>query len=119
MPDFQGTRHIFLQPNDVMVPYAFEWTVCSCSTGNDGALPVGHSLASGVTAAHREDGTAILTMVAASSWTNNVGTIFLSYPSSVGAVTGRYHLTFTATISDGTTTYTKEFDFNRVLVRNL
>jgi hypothetical protein len=48
-----------------------------------------------------------------------VATILLSFPSSTGALSGKYHLTFTATISDGTTTYSKEFDFNRIMVRNL
>lgn len=120
MPDFQGTKSIILQPGDVKVPYSFQWTVCSCSTGNDGSIPFGHSISTGVTAAHREDGISMSTaIVAGSSWTGNVATILLSFPSSTGALMGKYHLTFTATISDGTTTYSKEFDFNRIMVRNL
>jgi hypothetical protein len=119
MPDFQGTQSIILQPGDSAVPYTFEFTVCSNSTANDGAIPYGHSVSSVVTAVHREDGTAVTTgIVSTSSETSNVVTLWLSYPTSSGALTGKHHITFTATLADATTTYTHEFDFNRLLVRN-
>ena len=120
MPDFEGTKPIFLQPSDARVPYAFEYTVCSATTANDGFLPYGHTLSSVVTSVHREDATVQTTAIlATSSATGQVHTVFLSYPTSVGAVTGKYHMTFVATISDGTTTYVRELDFNRLIVRNL
>jgi len=119
MPDFEGTKAITLQPDDSAIPYRFEWTICSASTNNDGALPYGHSLSSVVTECHRVDGTVVTTgIVSASSMTVNVLTLWLGYPASSDAQLGRHHLTFAATISDGTTTYTREFDFNRLYVKD-
>lgn len=119
MPDFEGSKPIFLQPSDARVPYAFEYTVCSATTANDGGLPFGHTISSIITAIHREDGTVMTTdILASSSATGQVHTVLLSYPTTAG-VTGKYHMTFKATISDGTTTYVREFDFNRLIVRNL
>lgn len=119
MPDFQGTQSIFLQPGDAAVPYTFEITVSSNSTANDGAIPYGHSVSSVVTSVHREDGTVVTTgIVTTSSETADVVTLWLKYPSSSGFQTGKHHITFTCTIADATTTYTRELDFNRLIVRN-
>jgi hypothetical protein len=121
MPDFQGTKAIILQPGDVMVPYTFTWTVCTASTGNDGAIPFGHSISSVVTVVKHESGLICTTgILTTSSCSGGVVSLFMNYPtSSSGYPVGKYHVTFTATISDGATTYTKEFDFNRLLVKNL
>ena len=119
MPDFQGTKSIILQPGDVGVPYTFTWTVCTSSTGNDGAIPFLHTVSGVVTTIHHENGTVYSTaLLAASSHTDPVTTIFLSYPTSSGAVTGKYHAKFVATINDGTTDFIKEFDFNRIVVKD-
>ncbi len=118
MPNFEGTKPIFLQPYDAKVPYSFEYTVCSATTANDGTLPYSHTLSSVVTSVHREDAE-IADIISASSVTGQVHTIWITYPATVPVYTGRYHLTFKATVSDGTTTYVKEFDFNRLIVRNL
>ena len=119
MPDFQGTKSIFLQPGDVKVPYSFTWTICTSSTGNDGAIPYGNTVSSVVTAIKHESGITCTTgILASSSHTAAVTSLFLTYPSSSGFLTGKYHITFTATISDGTTTFTKEFDFNRLVVKD-
>lgn len=125
MPQFEGTKTIILQPSDSNVPYKFEFTVCSGTTTNDGAIPNGHTITSTATyvKAHRIDGTAMTTgttgLIAASSHTGFITTIWLTYPSSTGTVGGRYHLTFYPTISDGTTTYVKEFNFNRLVLKDL
>ncbi len=117
MPDFQGTKAIILQPGDVMTPYTFTWTICTSSTGNDGAIPYAHTLSSVVTAIKHESGLVCTTgILASSSWSGSVSSLFLTYPSSSGFLTGKYHITFVITISDGTTTFTKEFDFNRLQV---
>lgn len=118
MPDFEGTKPIFLQPADSKVPYSFEYTVCSATTANDGSLPYGHTLSSIVTSVHREDA-GVVDIISSSSVTNQVHTIWISYPATAPVYTGRYHLTFVATVSDGATTYKREFDFNRLIVRNL
>ena len=119
MPDFQGTKSIFLQPGDVSVPYTFTWTVCTASTGNDGAIPYGHTVSSVVTAIRHESGLVCTTgILSSSSHSGSVTSVFLTYPSSSGFLTGKYHVTFAATISDGSTTYVREFDFNRLIVRD-
>lgn len=119
MPDFQGTKSIILQPSDVRVPYTFTWTVCSASTSNDGAIPYGHTVSSNVTTITHESGTVCTTgILASSSHTGWVTTLWLAYPSSSGFLTGKYHVKFVPTIADATTTYTKEFDFNRLIVRD-
>ncbi len=120
MPQFEGTNVITLQPNDINVPYKFEFTVCSGTTTNDGAIPSGHTLSSAVVTAHRIDGTVVTTgLVANTSMTGFVDAVWLSYPTSVGTVGGRYHIQLLPTISDGTTTYTKEFNFNRIVLKDL
>lgn len=119
MPDFQGTKAIILQPSDSMVPYTFTWTICSASTANDGAIPYAHTVSSVVTSVTHEDGTVCTTgILATSSHTGSVTSIFLTYPASSGFKTGKYHVKFVATISDGTTTFAKEFDFNRLQVKD-
>jgi len=121
VPDFEGTKPIFLQPYDVLVPYSFEYTVCTATTANDGSLPYGHTLSSIITYAHREDSVTTTGVIAASSATNQVHTVWLTYPTTVPVVTGKYHLTFKAIISDtgGSSAYIREFDFNRLIVRDL
>jgi hypothetical protein len=125
MPQYEGTSVITLQPYDTNIPYQFEFTVCSASTANDGAIPAGHTINSTATyvKAHRIDGTAMTTsstgIIAASSHTGFITTIWLTYPTSTGVVGGRYHLTLFPTISDGTTTYAKEFNFNRLVLKDL
>lgn len=125
MPTFQGTKTIILQPSDSNVPYKFEYTVCSGSTTNDGGIPWGHTINSTATyvKAHRIDGTEMTTsstgIIANSSHTGFVTTVWLTYPSSTGVVAGKYHLKFLPTINDGTTSYVREFDFPRLLLKDL
>ena len=121
MPDFEGFKSIILQPGDHEVPKQWEFTVCSASTANDGALPFGHSISSVVTTIHREDGTDVtVNILSTSSCTGNILTTWLQYTTSTGTgVLGKHHMTFRATITDGTTTYTNEFDFNRLILKNV
>ncbi len=117
MPDFEGTKVIILQPSDVAVPYQFGFTVCSGATENDGAIPFALTISSMAVTAHRQDGGIVTTgMIFNSSHTAWVTVVRLSYCTSSGAQTGKYHLTFAATLSDASV---KEFDFNRVQMRNL
>ncbi len=119
MPDFQGSKSIFLQPGDTKVPYGFKWTICTGTTENDGAIPYGQSVSSVLTAIKHESGLVCTTgILTSSSLSAGITTILLTYPSSSGFLTGRYHITFTVTIVDGATTYTKDFDFNRLIVRD-
>lgn len=117
MPDFQGTKSIILQPGDVRVPYTFTWTICSATTGNDGAIPFGYTVGSVSTVVKHESGVNTLTIITTSSHTHPITTLWLTYPSSAGFLTGKYHLTFTAIIT-GATSFAKEFDFNRLIVKD-
>ncbi len=119
MPDFEGTKPIILQPGDFGVPRQWEFTVCSNSTGNDGGLPWGHSLSSVVTTIHREDGTNLTaSILASSSCTGNILTTWLKY-TTANAIPGKHHIKFTATIDMVTTSYTEEFDFNRLILKDI
>src|SRR3989304_6100866 len=101
MPDFEGTKVIILQPSDVAVPYQFGFTVCSGATENDGAIPFGLTISSMTVTAHRQDGGIVTTgMIVNSSHTAWVTVVRLSYCTSSGAQTGKYHLNFAATLSD-------------------
>ncbi len=124
MPDFEGTKTVILQPNDNGVPYQYEFTVCSASTANDGTLPFGHTISSIAVSAHKIDGTDVTAaLIKASSYSSGSGdfveTVWLKYSTSTGIVTGKHHLMFLATIIGGTTTYVEEFNFNRVLLKDL
>jgi hypothetical protein len=117
MPDFDGTRVVILQPSDSAIPYQFGFTVCSGATENDGAIPYNLTISSMAVTAHRQDGNVCTTgMISNSSHTGWVTVVRLSYLTSSGAQTGRYHLKFVATLSDASI---KEFDFNRVIMRDL
>ena len=126
MPSFEGTQTIILEPDDSNVPDQFEFTVCSASTANDGGIPYGHTITSTASwaKAHRIDGTNMTTgttgLITATSFTSFTCTAWLTYPTSSGTVGGRYHIKFLPTITDGTTAvFVKEFDFNRVLLKDL
>lgn len=117
MPDFEGTKVIILQPSDVAIPYQFGFTVCSGSTENDGSIPFMLTIASMAVTAHHQGSTSATTgMIFNSSHTGWVTVVRLSYATSEGAQTGKYHLTFAATLSDASV---KEFNFNRVIMRDL
>jgi len=117
MPYFDGHKPIILQPNDNSIQYQFGFSACSATTANDGSIPYGLSISNSSVSCHREDGTICTTgIIANSSHTGWVTSVLLSYPTSSGAQTGRYHLTFKLTLSDASI---KEFDFNRLLVRDI
>lgn len=117
MPDFQGSNSIYLQTGDVHVPYQFTWTICTSSTGNDGALPFGHTVQAVSTTITHESGVDGTTgILSSSSQTGQITTIWLSFPTSSGILSGRYHIKFTGTIFDGVVPYGKTLRFNRLLV---
>lgn len=113
---FKTTDLVILQPNDLSVPYTFEFTVCSSATANDGALPYGDSAASVAVTAHNKAGADKTSEIISGtpSLADNVVTVVLNYPSTSG--TGTYHLTFVVTTSSGAKV---EFDFNRISARDV
>lgn len=115
--DFKDRKNIIVQPNDVAVPFGFEFTICSAADKNDGALPYGDSVASCAVSAHLgEDGTDKTSELinGTPSVAANVVTVDLDYPSTTGH--GVYHLTFVVTTANGVDI---EFDFNRVHARDI
>jgi hypothetical protein len=119
MPSFDGYKPIILQPYDSAVCYQFGFSVCSTTTANDGSIPYGLTISNSSVRCHKEDGTVCTTgIVVNSSHTGWVTSVLLTYPTTavVAVLPGKYHLTFKLTLSDASI---KEFDFNRLIVRNL
>ncbi len=115
MPSFEGTKIIVLQPSDSNVVYRFHFTVCSASTANDGAIPYGLTISQSSATCHREDGTNFSTqIISVTSLTSFATSALLSYSTAAGV--GKYHLRFKNTLSDGSV---KEFDFNRLVLKDL
>ncbi len=113
--DFQGNDIIRVQPSDTKVPYCFTFTYASACDGDDGALPHGTTIQDYDLTAHKSDGTdATSELIHSHSRSNNVVTVNLKYPTSLG--TGWYHLVFVLTLDTGTVV---EFDFNRVEVKDV
>ena len=118
MPDFTpSNKRILIQPGDSKVPYCFTFTVCSSETANDGALPYDTTISSYTVSAHKHDSSdtsATTDIISSSSRSNFIITVYLKYPSTLGA--GRYDLKFLLTLSNAAVL---EFDFNRVFVRDV
>jgi hypothetical protein len=112
---FQGVEDIVLQPGSDAVPYQFIFAACSSSTANDGSIPNGTTISSGVIKAFDEAGDDVTTeMVDSESNTSLVQTIWLKYPASSGA--GRYSLEMILTLSSAAV---MEFDFTRVYAKDI
>jgi len=110
MPGFKGRSQIRLQPNDLDVPYTFEFPPCSAADANDGAIPYGDSVASCVVTAHDPDGNNVTTeLITETSVANNIVTVVMKYPAT--SKDGEYHLLFVVTTTLGAKI---EADFNRI-----
>jgi len=117
MPSFDGYKPIILQPLDSSTPYQFGFSACSATTANDGSIPYNLTISNSSVSCHGQDKLDYTTgIIGNSSHTGWVTTLLLCYPTSAGALTGTYHITFKLTLSDASI---KEFDFNRLIVRNL
>ena len=115
MPAFEGIEGIVIQPLDEMT-YTFGFSVSSSATANDGSIPYGTTISSVAVTAHQaEDGTDVSDeVIVSSSVSNNVVSVKFQYDSDVGELL--IHLRIAVTLSD---TDVKEYDFNRVTLRNL
>ncbi len=118
MDSFQGNESITIQPGDINVPVSFRMVAASASTKNDGSMPYGSTLISATVLAHSANGTATTSLVANSTETGNTIVAYLSYSSALAA--SLYHVTVTATfsISGSTLVMAREYDFNRVFVKD-
>ncbi len=109
---WHGKDWIYLQPNDLDVPYIFRFTVCSTQNGNDGYLPYGTTISTVVVSASNTDGedaTADLIHGTPSVSDNDVQ-VNLDYPYA-----GDYKITIICTLDSGTKI---ETDFSRIRCGN-
>lgn len=123
---FQGSDNIRIQPGDTNIPYQFNFKAATSSNRADGALPFGSTLTSVAVTAHHgfsSQSVAAGNLVHAAtdfSYSSNYATVPLTY--STGLINNEiYHLEIvvTATINGVSTNVMKrEFDFDRVLVRD-
>ena len=117
MPNFnQRTSEIVLQPGDAAVSYAFNFTISSSATANDGGIPFGETVASATVTIHLDDADntdKTSEVLDSSSLSSNVVTVNLDYPSTTGA--GCYHIKFVVTLAGGAV---MEFDYNRIRARD-
>ena len=57
--NFQGDKHIDLEPGDANVAVRFKFNAASASTANDGAIPYGSMLTNSTIHAHKHSDTGI------------------------------------------------------------
>jgi hypothetical protein len=116
---FQGTESVIIQPGDLNVPVRFRVTVATASTLNDGAIPYASTVKTVAFKLQNSRGGAASTMISSSRLDGNTVIAYLSYSSNVGV--GLYHLTatITASLSGTTRVMSREFDLNRVVVRDV
>ena len=118
---FRGVETIYIQPGDTSVPYGFQLTIATATTKNDGALPYGSSLHTFTVSAHQANNSLVGTsdLIISSSVNGNIMDIKLGYSTALNS--GLHHLEFivTGSISGSTgSVFKKEFDFNRVWVKD-
>ena len=116
--DFTGSGHVTLQPGDVNVPVAEKFNPASASTNNDGAIPYGSTLSSVTFTCFHEDGTSSTALITSSRVSGNSAYAYLSYSTAVSD--GVHHLTATAifSLSGVASSMTREFDLNRIYVKD-
>lgn len=120
MDNFKGDAFINLQPGAANVPIALRLPAASASTKNDGAIPYGSTVASvAMSAKLMETGTASTSLVTGSALSGNGVIAYLSHTTTLSD--GLYGITATVTFSltGSTAVAVREFDLNRVYVRNL
>lgn len=118
---FKGSDHVDLQPGDVNVPLGFRFNPCSASTANDGAIPYGSTLASSTWSVHLHDNTGVTAstmVVAVSVSSERMVTAYATWSS--GFIEGLYDVVVqpTFSLSGSTRVMTRQYDFDRVYLRN-
>lgn len=112
--NFSTVGQINLQSGDEL-PWEFEIPAASSAT-EKGAIPYNTTVSSVVVTAYDEDGNDVTTEMITGTPTvsDNLITAIIKYPATTGD--GRYKLTFACTLNTGRT---KQFDFTRVVCKNL
>jgi hypothetical protein len=118
---FKGTGRTVVQPGTINKPIYLRLVAASASTKNDGSMPNGSTVVSAtVTAHHGRTGVDYSTSLVASS-TESANTIIAYVSHSTAVPNGIYHLTATVTmsLSGASTTYTQQYDLNRLEVKDV
>ena len=118
--NFQGNDSITIQPGDINVPVFLRLSACSASTKNDGSMPYGSSVISAAVTAHKGVGGADATSNLISSSTEVANTIIVYLTHNAALEKGLYNITATVTMDlDGAAfNMTREYDLNRIYVRD-
>ena len=123
---FQGKDILRLQPGESNVPVRMRFKAATASTLNDGALPYASTIKSVVSKAvwsanNLTSATGLLS--SAVTLSSETVTLYFSHTTSATTVPtkaadGLYHATITLRISNGSTDFDREFDFNRIYLRD-
>jgi len=113
----KGTDYTVLQPGDTNVPISLRLKAATASTANNGSIPYDSTVHASSWTAYNSDGINASTMITSASLTSNIATVFLSYSSNL--VKGMHKLTARVTVNlPGTTSMKREYDMNRILVKD-
>jgi hypothetical protein len=111
--NFESVGQINLQTGDLL-GWNFKFPIAE-SPLKKGAIPYGRTISSVTVTAYNCDSTAITDLIVNTPVIDNdTVSIKMKYPEVSGE--GRYKLTFYLTLDNG---WTRQFDFNRVVVRNV
>ena len=113
---FKGTGRTDIQPGTVNKPVYMRLKAASASTKNDGSMPFGSTVISSILTAHHGRSGVDYTsdLIASATESGNTIIAYLSYSSDMPR--GTYHLTATVTmsLSGASTTFSQQFDLNRI-----
>lgn len=116
---FQGKDILRLQPGDDNVPVRMRFKAATASTLNDGALPYASTVASVVSkAAWSANNLTSATGLLSDTASVSSETVTLYFNHSTLYTEGLYHATLTLRISNGSTDFDREFDFNRIYLKD-
>ena len=120
---FKGNKSVDIQPGDVNVPLHMRINPASGSTKNDGSIPYGSTVATATFKVHNAESnsssTAMLTNTTeAGVSSSNVIVAYFSYSSTLRE--GLYHVTATVgmSLSGSTVLAYRDFDFNRIYMKD-
>ena len=115
---FKGSEYVNIQPGDANVPVSLRLVAATNSTSNDGSMPFGSTVVSAVVTAKTAAGIATTDLVSSSTESGNTIIAYLSY--STDLTKGLYNLTakVTMSISGSILNMTREYDLNRIYVKD-
>ena len=116
----EGNAKLILQPGDSNVPCTLRLKAATASTNNDGSMPYGSTLASSTWSAYDSRGVAFTTsMIITTVNSSNKATAYLTYSSALTAGMHKLTAKCSFSLSGSTRVMVREYDINRILVKNL